>query len=184
MDSTLTWNITCPIAADVVTARIVEKSIYDGMSNVAGLQTVYVHKLCNQDVSKHSPYPDGRRLADTNIEANIVVSSVCNGCEKDLFNEANSTLQNIVANGSLTTSIKTNSGGTINAVIGPNVISSFNVTTNRPTAAPNKVSCYRILNAFCVVWHLMSLVPIFLKPPTKTPPPTSKVSSLSMQYQI
>jgi hypothetical protein len=150
MDSTLTWNITCPITADVDTARIVEKSIYEGMSNVAGLQTVYVWELCNNAVSKHSPYPSGRRLVDTNIEASIVVSSVCNGCKNDLINEANSTLHSIVDDGSLTTNIKTNSGGTIDAVIGPNVNSNFNVISNPPTAAPNKVSCYRILNAFCV----------------------------------
>ena len=140
MDSALFWNITCPLngTADEV-ADIVAKSVYDGtVGETDGLQYVYVYELCGESVSS-TPYPSGRRLQteESAIRLKSIVTTTCNGCEDDMFNEATDALVKIVENGSLSESIQDNSGDVIAAAINPDlIVTNSEVITNPPTAAP------------------------------------------------
>lgn len=140
MDSTLLWNITCPLndtAEDV--ADIVAQCVYDGtVGGTDGLQYVYVYQLCGVMVSS-TPYPSERRLQaeESEIKLKSVVTKTCNGCENDMYNEAKSALDSIVKDGSLSDNIQDKSGDTITAVVDPTIfVSNYEVITNPPSAAP------------------------------------------------
>lgn len=142
MDSTMEWNITCPLIGTTIleAAQIVEQSMFEGMSdNVNGLTSTYVYEICGEEVSEHSPYPSGRRLqtAASEVRATVVVSTTCNGCGDEMFDEADNALTMILEDGSLTGLVQGNSGGVIEAVFDPDVLitTSQNIT-NPPTKAP------------------------------------------------
>ena len=124
-------------------AQVVERSVYDGLDSQSlngQLQNVYVYELCDLPVDEHSPYPNGVRHLQTSssssdIKLYSVVSALCIGCQQEMFTVTNNALKTIVENGSLTNSIQSESGGTIVAVIGPDVSSSYD-TVNAPTGAP------------------------------------------------
>jgi hypothetical protein len=147
MDSTLQWNIECSGlngATLVNLAQIVEKSVHNGLISQLldeELQTIYVYELCGLPVDEHSPYPNGARRLQTGSSSEIkmysVVSAICIGCQQEIFTVTNNALKTIVENGSLTDSIQSESGGTIEAEIGPVVESSY-VTVNAPVAPTRK----------------------------------------------
>eukprot|EP00956_Cyclotella_meneghiniana_P044822 scaffold338194_cov79-Cyclotella_meneghiniana.AAC.1 len=140
MDATLFWNITCPLngTAEEV-ANIISQSVYDGtVEETDGLQYVYVYELCGEQVSS-TPYPPGRRLqaGESAIRLKSIITSTCNGCEDDMFNQAEEALRKIVEDGSLSQNIQDNSGDEITAVINTTITdTSSEVITNPPTAAP------------------------------------------------
>ena len=141
MDSTLTWNITCPLGSDDVTvADIVAKALYDGMNPLlpAGeLRSVYVYELCGNTVGTYSPYPHERRLqTETDIKFMTIMTSLCNSCENDMGSDADAALGQIISDGSLTDSIHQNSGNTITAVIGDVYTTKVDPMSNPPTSAP------------------------------------------------
>ena len=140
MDATLFWNITCPLngTAEEV-ANIISQSVYDGtVEETDGLQYVYVYELCGEEVSS-TPYPPRRRLqaGESAIRLKSIITSTCNGCEDDMFNQAEEALRKIVEDGSLSENIQDNSGDEITAVINTTITdTSSEVITNPPTAAP------------------------------------------------
>ena len=159
MDSTLKWNTTCEEYATyaelVAAARIIEESVIEltppKLPGDTNLDLVHVYELCGVFLD-HGGTPvdnDTRRLQldivlTTDIKMYQIVSKKCiTECSDQMFDDANSALNEIVDDGSLTKSIQDNSLGVIKAVINPNnenVDSDYETITASPTVTPGSPS--------------------------------------------
>jgi hypothetical protein len=142
----LTWNFTGCDSLNATTlvdvAKIVEQALYETtdplLPNGYYQQLVYVYELCGQAVADHMGYPPARRLQASQEEIKLfqVVSTACQGCQEEMFNNTISALVTVANDDSLTNSIQNKSGDIIQAVINGNVSSTYILTTDRPTSAP------------------------------------------------
>jgi hypothetical protein len=149
MSSNLEWNLTCfeyNSTALVDVAKVVEQSIFEGvdpqLSNEV-LEHVLVTGLCGKAVQSHDVLLNSsvRLLQAANMSEIILQMQITEtGCVdpvEGIFSSVNSALNSIVSDGTLTSFIRRNSTGRIQAVINRSfVISSFSFVSDCPTMNP------------------------------------------------
>lgn len=129
-------NVDCTGDLSVL-VDVLEQSILETMDSgmqPGEMQEVNVYELCGQAAPFTSTFSSNSLYAETTVSLKSIVTSQKSA--NDIFNDANQALVESISSGDLAKSINTNSGGTITAIISDTVVSTFDVMTNPPTAAP------------------------------------------------
>lgn len=135
VDSSLSWNVACPLNDTAEVQDILEVSIYDSLSSIVDeLLSVSVNEVCGEQVR--------RRLQQQNaslVGFSMVLSSVCNGCGDDMYNKVDSALNETLQDGTLNDAIQENSNGQITAEFDTTYVTvNVGEISDPPTKAPTK----------------------------------------------
>ena len=136
MDVTMTSNIDCSQNNNTATTNIIQISVMSGMnaqlqSSGVVMLSITVYQICGGSVRRNL------QSTESDIKFYGVATAACGNCGTQLGQLTEAALVTIVSDGSLSDSIKNNSGGAITLDISGAVVNSFETISNPPTPAPN-----------------------------------------------
>ena len=92
--------------------------------------SITIYQICGGDVRRNL------QAAQSEIKFKGVATAGCGNCGTQLEQLTTAAIETIVADGSLSDSIKSNSGGTIDVDISAADVTAFETISNPPTPAP------------------------------------------------